>query len=181
MEIAKQEDTMIQLLTQESIVQKDKIPMMEKYHIGVYQKMYEKVTTQWEDIYKQYIENPFPVEKLNIYHTSSSARERTKQRIQEMNLEVEMANAEESSVEVNAKGIHKGIGLEKLCEYLNIPLSQTIVVGDADDDIEVLKKAGLAVAMGNANEKIKQLSDVIVSDNDHDGCVEVIEKYLIKL
>ena len=92
-----------------------------------------------------------------------------------------MANAEESSVEVNAKGIHKGIGLEKLCEYLNIPLSQTIVVGDADDDIEVLKKAGLAVAMGNANEKIKQLSDVIVSDNDHDGCVEVIEKYLIKL
>lgn len=33
--------------------------------------------------------------------------------------------------------------------------------------------------MDNANENIKGLADVIVSDNDHDGCVEVIEKYLL--
>lgn len=57
------------------------------------------------------------------------------------------------------------------------PLSQTIVVGDADNDIAAMKKAGLAVAMKNANEHVKTLADVIVSDNDHDGCREVLQNY----
>lgn len=33
--------------------------------------------------------------------------------------------------------------------------------------------------MGNANENVKKLAHVIVADNDHDGCVEAIEKYLL--
>lgn len=53
----------------------------------------------------------------------------------------------------------------------------TIVVGDADNDIAAMKKAGLAVAMKNANEHVKALADVIVSDNDHDGCMEVLQNY----
>ena len=76
--------------------------------------------------------------------------------------------------------LHKGIGLSRLCEYLHIPLSQTIVVGDADNDAAVLEAAGLPVAMANANDRIKALADVItMQDNDHDGCAEVIQKYLL--
>jgi|GEM_PF-607311 hydroxymethylpyrimidine pyrophosphatase-like HAD family hydrolase len=59
-------------------------------------------------------------------------------------------------------------------------LKQTIVVGDAGNDVEALKVAGLAVVMDNAIDEIKQYGDVIVSDCDHDGCVEAIEKYLLK-
>ena len=45
--------------------------------------------------------------------------------------------------------------------------------------IGALRKAGLAVAMGNANNQVKAVSDVIVSDNDHDGCAEIIKKYIL--
>lgn len=83
-------------------------------------------------------------------------------------------------MEISAKGIHKGIGLSRLCEYLHIPLSQTIVVGDADNDAAALQAAGLPVAMANAKDRIKTLADVItMQDNDHDGCAEVIQKYLL--
>ncbi|WP_243114326.1 MULTISPECIES: HAD hydrolase family protein [Blautia] len=76
--------------------------------------------------------------------------------------------------------MHKGIGLSRLCEYLHIPLSQTIVVGDADNDAAALQAAGLPVAMANAKDRIKALADVItMQDNDHDGCAEVIQKYLL--
>ena len=43
-------------------------------------------------------------------------------------------------------------------------------------ELESLKVAGLAVMMDNAIDEIKQYDDVIVSDCDHDGCVEAIEK-----
>ena len=46
-------------------------------------------------------------------------------------------------------------------------------------ELEALKVAGLAVVMDNAIDEIKQYGDVIVSDCDHDGCVEAIEKYLL--
>lgn len=178
LDIVSSKNVMIDFLTRESIVQRDKIEKMEQYRMEVYRDMFERVTVKWEDICGQYLEKPFPVAKLNIYHTSEEARNYTRQRIEELQLGVEMVNAETTSLEISAKGIDKGIGLEKLCQYLNISLAQTIVVGDADNDIGAMKKAGLAVAMGNANERIKELADVMVADNDHDGCREVIEKYI---
>ena len=40
--------------------------------------------------------------------------------------------------------------------------------------LDVLKTAGLAVAMGNANANVKKIADVEVMDNDHDGVAEAI-------
>ena len=94
------------------------------------------------------------------------------------NIDIVLANAESTSLEVSPKGVSKALGLKTLCEHLNITLDEVIVVGDADNDIEALKVAGLSVAMGNAKQHIKDMCDVIVSDNDHDGCVDVIERYL---
>ena len=91
-----------------------------------------------------------------------------------------MALAEETSLEITCKNINKGNGLKHLCQVLNLSIEQTIVVGDAGNDVEALKVAGLAVVMDNAIDEIKQYGDVIVSDCDHDGCKEAIEKYLLK-
>ena len=106
--------------------------------------------------------------------------QKKRKRILDLRLDVELADAATTSLKISTKGIHKGIGLSRLCEYLHIPLSQTIVVGDADNDAAVLEAAGLPVAMANANDRIKALADVItMQDNDHDGCAEVIQKYLL--
>lgn len=177
LKLVESEDVMIHFLNKESIVQMDKVPDMYKYHMEAYKDMYERVTDQWEDIIGQYLAAPFRIPKLNLYHTSSEARNQTRQKILAEQLNVELVDAETTSLEISAQGTDKGNGLEKLCQYLNIPLSQTIVVGDADNDIAAMKKAGLAVAMKNANEHVKALADVIVSDNDHDGCKEVLQNY----
>ena len=177
-QIGSQEDTMIQLLTQKSIIQSDKLDQMDNYHMGEYLEMYQRVVEKWDDLQQKYFEEPFPVGKLNIYHTSPIARERTKERIVKAGLTVEMANAEATSLEISAQGVNKGIGLEKLCEHLHIPLASVIVVGDGDNDIMALQVAGLAIAVENANQ-VKDMCDLIVGDNDHNGCVEVIEKYVL--
>ena len=66
-----------------------------------------------------------------------------------------------------------------MCEFLDIPMEQTIAVGDADNDIDILTAAGLSIAMGNANETVKSICDVVVGDCDHDGCAEAIRRYLL--
>ena len=179
LEISKEEDLMVHLLDAESIVQTDQFESMGNYGMGVYKPMYERVVTVWDDLYEAYCAAPFPVEKVNFYHRDPEARERTKERLRKAGLPVIMVNAEKGSLELSAEGVDKGAGLQKLCEYLKLPLDKTIAVGDADNDITILQKAGLAAAMGNALPNIKKLADVQVSDCDHDGCAEVIEKYLL--
>lgn len=83
-------------------------------------------------------------------------------------------------LEIICKNINKGNGLKHLCQVLNLPIEQTIVVEDAGNDVEALKVAGLAVVIDNAIDEIKQYGDVIVSDCDHDGCVEAIKNYLLE-
>lgn len=178
--IVAKEDVMIHILTEKSIVQKDAIAKMDYYQMGIYRGMFEKVTDQWESLIETYLTDPFPVAKINLYHPSTEAREKTGALICEAGLPVELANSEIASLEISAEGIHKGIGLQGLCDYLKIPMSRTVVVGDADNDIGALKMAGLSVAMGNASEKIKKICDVTVADNDHDGCWEAIERFLFQ-
>ena len=179
LEIADKEDVMMHLLSAQSIVQEDKISQMDKYHMGVYHEMYLRVTTPWKDLRKDYLAHPMPVEKINLYHTAPDARIRTRTRITSSPLDVVMADAEASSLEITASGVDKGVGLLKLCEHLHISPAETIVAGDADNDYAALKVAGLSVAMGNANARIKEISKVVVSDNDHDGCAEIIERFLL--
>lgn len=178
-EIGKKNDEMVHLMSIPSIVEKDKVPHMEKYGMGVYQPMYERVTTKVDDIYDYFMKDPFQVEKLNIYHKTPEERDETRQAIIDNHLELEMKNAESTGLEMNSKGVNKGTGLKELCQHLGISIEETIVVGDADNDKEALEVAGLSIAMDNALDSVKDMCDVIVSDNDHDGCAEAITKYLL--
>lgn len=177
----KKEDAMVHLFTvEQALIQRSHLDHLEEYHMGVYRNMYETMAKKVDNIYTYYAEHPFPVTKCNLYHRCVESRARTEKRLKEAGLSSAMVHSEITALEFNAAGVNKGAGLLQLCNHLNISPDEVIAVGDADNDLEVLKIAGLAVAMGNANEKVKALADVIVADCDHDGCAEAIEKYLLK-
>lgn len=177
LEISSGEDAMVHILTERSLVQRDQAACMEHYRMGRYQAMFDRVADMVEDIRDYYHMHPAPAYKLNLYHATAEGRERSRERLQSLGLE--MADSEETSLECSAPGVTKGTGLRKLCGALGIPLEQTIAVGDADNDMDVLRTAGLSIAMGNAASAVKAVCDVTVSDCDHDGCVEAMEKYLL--
>jgi hydroxymethylpyrimidine pyrophosphatase-like HAD family hydrolase len=87
---------------------------------------------------------------------------------------VQLVYSEKTSLEVSPKGTTKALGLRRLCDYLHISPEETVAVGDAENDLEVLAFAGLAVAMGNAKPEVKEICDLVVGDNDHDGIVDVV-------
>lgn len=153
------------------------IARADHYHMGIYREMMERVVDKVDSVVDFYRSNDIYVEKMNLYSASPEIREKIFEQIKDFPLE--KAYAEETSLELSPLGISKASGLIWLCEHLQIPLERTIIVGDADNDIEALKAAGLSVAMGNAKPHIKELCDVVVADNDHDGCAEAVYEYLL--
>lgn len=79
-------------------------------------------------------------------------------------------------IEVTKKGTDKGEALEVLCGYLGLSLSQTMAFGDGENDLQFLKKAGIAVAMANAFDGVKAHADIIAKSNNDNGVCEIIGK-----
>ena len=54
-----------------------------------------------------------------------------------------------------------------------------IAVGDNPNDIEMIREAGLGVAVANAHPHVKQVANIMTDSNDDDGVAKVIERYLL--
>lgn len=149
------------------------------YHMGVYQEMYDRVATPVPDVFQLIASEGAGAEKINLYHTSPEDRTISRARILEQNLPLTLVDSEVTSLECTAPDVSKAVGLQALCEILHITMDNVIMVGDAPNDLTALQAAGLAVAMKNAHPQIKAICDVVVADNNHDGCAEAIETYLL--
>ncbi len=76
-------------------------------------------------------------------------------------------------------GVSKGAAIEWLCSYLEIPLENTVAVGDAQNDIPMLQTARIGVAMTNASPECKASADYITEkDCEDSGVAEVIRRFL---
>lgn len=92
--------------------------------------------------------------------------------------EVEMFRSEPCFLEVVPKDVDKARSLKRLLKRLNIPREAVVCCGDSFNDITMIQYAGVGVAMANAQEELKLAADYVTQrDNDHDGVVEVIEKF----
>ena len=70
--------------------------------------------------------------------------------------------------------------MQFLCRHLGISMDQTIAVGDAENDISMIKAAHTGIAMQNASEDVKAAADYVTStDCDHCGFREAILKFML--
>lgn len=98
----------------------------------------------------------------------------------EDNLKVSVTKSHISNIEICNFGISKGIALEKLANYYNIPIEKCIAVGNDENDISMIKKAGLGVFMKNTREELKKYADYVTyMDNNNDGIAEVMKKFIL--
>jgi len=94
--------------------------------------------------------------------------------------ECEVSFSSNKNMEFNALGVNKGAGLLKLANILGIDISKCIAVGDNDNDISMLKVAGLSVAGANAVDDVKALCDVVTEADHNEGVIaEIIERYIL--
>ena len=81
-------------------------------------------------------------------------------------------------LEVTKLGVDKGVALRKLVETLGLKIEESIAVGDSYNDLPMLKAAGLAACVENANEDIKKVCSFISKSNNDGGMAYLIDKLI---
>ena len=64
--------------------------------------------------------------------------------------------------------------LPKLSEHLGIKPSHIIAVGDYNNDIEMIKRAGVGIAVANATPETKAVADIVTVSNEEDAIAKII-------
>ena len=63
----------------------------------------------------------------------------------------------------------KGEAMERACEYYGADLEDTVAFGDSMNDQQMLEYAGVAVAMGNSSQELKDCADIVCESVEEDG------------
>lgn len=80
--------------------------------------------------------------------------------------------------DIGPAGGSKAVGIKKFAEHFSIPMSDVMAIGDGENDIDMLRAAGIGVAMGNASDAVKRAADYVTTDVDHDGVINAFKQFL---
>ena len=129
-----------------------------------------------DDVRKDLKENP--VKCLAINYEKKDGLLQMQDWIRENMPEMDCFFSCEQFLEIVPKGMNKGEAVKMLCNLLDVEIENAVAVGDAANDLAMLKAAGIGVAMCNGSNEVKAAADYITTrDNNHDGVAEVADKF----
>jgi Cof subfamily protein (haloacid dehalogenase superfamily) len=94
-------------------------------------------------------------------------------------VDVEIHKSFSNMSDIMSIGVSKGSAIEKLANSLGVKREEIIAIGDNENDMSMIKYAGLGVVMENAEDKVKKVADYITSTNDENGVAEAIRKFIV--
>lgn len=99
--------------------------------------------------------------------------------MEDLSYDFEVTYAGGAHLEINLKGVNKGSGVKFLAEAFKIDRKDVICIGDGHNDVSMLKYAGLGIAMGNADERIKAHADYITVANTENGLLKIVNEFVV--
>ena len=81
--------------------------------------------------------------------------------------------------EVSSKNVDKWYAIEEIMKKENIAKEEVISFGDNNNDILMIKNAGLGIAMGHSNEQVKKVAKFVTQTNDEDGVAKALENIIL--
>ncbi len=106
-------------------------------------------------------------------------REKRKEIPKDIMQKYEITSSVPEYIEIVPKGIKKSEGIKAVMQIYGIKQKDVMAIGDGENDVEMLKFAGLGVAMENASDYVKGFADVVTTSNNDDGVANAIEKYIL--
>lgn len=144
---------LIEYIHKSRIFQKDLLGKIEREHIGL--------------------------EKIHMVFEETSWRDEKLKELQEAFPQLDVSCATTFNMEINSALAGKGNGLLALGEILGISREEIMACGDAENDWDMLKKAGFSVVMENGNEATRKLADFVTRSNEEEGVAWALEQFVL--
>lgn len=90
-----------------------------------------------------------------------------------------LASSKRRYLEMVDARVNKGQALGFLAGLLGVAQSEVLAIGDSMNDVDMLEYAGIGVAMGNANPRVKAAADFVTLRNSEDGVAAAVEKFVL--
>jgi hypothetical protein len=96
------------------------------------------------------------------------------------NMDVSIFSSYMNNFEIMDKEVSKGNALKRLAEFFDIDREAIVCFGDNENDKTMFEFAGFPIAMGNAEEEIKEIAAYVTDTNDNDGVAKAIEELILR-
>ena len=112
-----------------------------------------------------------------VYQVVMVATEGETSKIQDKFPHIKITRSSPYSADLISQGQSKIKGIERLGQAFDFDLSEVMTFGDSENDIEMLLRSGIGVAMGNATEAAKQTAHYITDTNNQNGIAKALSHY----
>ena len=113
----------------------------------------------------------------NIYQVCAYLRPEDEHLVDEIREDVVMTGWHYGGKDIIAAGGGKMTGIKRYLEHTGIAREEIIAFGDAENDLEMIRYAGIGVAMGNGSEEVKAAADFVTADIDDNGIEKALKHY----
>ena len=79
--------------------------------------------------------------------------------------------------DINMRGVTKASGMDVFLRHYGIDRSRSMAFGDGGNDVEMIRHAGVGVALGNAVDAAKRAADYVTATVDDDGVLRALQHY----
>ena len=181
LEICRKYDTLQEIYFDgQGYAQADKIRQVERYHKNPNMWEYMRRTRiPVEDIRELLERENRGVDKVQALFADMDERQKAWEEMAKER-DLELVGSLKYNIEINAAGVNKGTGLVNLGRKLGIRREEIMACGDGDNDTVMLREVGFGVAMGNAEEQVKEAADYITLTNEEEGVAEAIERFVLR-
>ncbi len=121
----------------------------------------------------------FDISKIVVIDDNIEYLDELRKRIDSI-IGIETTKSEINNIEILRQGVSKGNALKVLASNYGISIEECIAIGNDENDISMIKCAGLGVAVNNARDYIKNYADYITEKDNNNGAIaEVIQKFIL--
>ncbi|WZL71717.1 Cof-type HAD-IIB family hydrolase [Clostridiaceae bacterium 35-E11] len=131
-----------------------------------------------EDAYEQIANSDDPIYKIQLNSDDPTLLQNAKKELIKMD-SIELSKSWHNNIEIMNKGVTKASAVEYLARSLGVKQEEIVCFGDNENDISMITYAGLGVAMGNAEDIVKQSADYVTATNDEDGVAKALKQFVL--
>lgn len=132
------------------------------------------ICDETSSIFARILEQVKKIKEIDILEVSHMSRKKIK-------IGTEILEIQYYYTEITQENTNKWNAIQYLANKLNIKTEEIMTIGDNSNDIEMIKNAGLGIAMANSAPEIKKIADDITTSNEENGVGQAIERNITKI